>query len=219
MTQKININMSKDYINFENTKFLISSHIYSYESAEKILRSSLIKNNIPNENIITVIAQSDTNLIEGNKIYTNHNSYDHTAIIEVIKNNLFSPYWFIMHDTCECGDQFYNLLTQKIITKDYVAMSEMAWLNMGLFSNNFIFSNQNYILSLENCSKKRAILSERVFSKLGDFDYFGMQKDVQTIRNCRIYNDNKKRIALYFPYLDFYKYQSYEAQKVMEFKG
>ena len=97
-------------------------------------------------------------------------------------------------------------------------MSEMAWLNMGLFSNTFIQQNKNYILSLENCSKKRAILSERVFGKLSEFDYFGPQKDIQTIRNCKIYNDSKKRIALYFPYLDFYKYQSYEAQKIMEYK-
>ena len=210
--------MSIDYINFSNTKFLISSHVASFDYAQSLLKKSLLNNNIPDENILTVVADSKKNSFENNIIFTDHNSFDHTAIIEIVKRNIYSKYWFIMHDTCECGDAFIYLLKNKIISKDYVAMSEMAWLNMGLFSNKFIQQNKNYILSLENCSKKRAILSERVFSKLCDFDYFGLQSEVQTIRNCKIYNDSKKRIALYFPYLDFYKYQSYEAQKVMEFK-
>ncbi len=218
MIMRTKKNMSIDYINFDNTKFLISSHVSSFDYAQKLLKASLLKNNIPEENIYTVVADTENNKIENNVISTDHNSYDHTAIIEIAKRNIYSKYWFIMHDTCECGNQFYNLLKNKIIVKDYVAMSEMAWLNMGLFSNNFIQENKNYILSLENCSKKRAILSERVFSKLCDYDFFGSQSDVQTIRNCKIYNDSKKRIALYFPYLDFYKYQSYEAQKIMEFK-
>lgn len=218
MTKKIRKSMSIDYINLNNTKFLISSHIASFDYAEKLLKNSLLKNNIPEENIFTVVADTKTNNIENNIIFTDHNSYDHTAIIEIAKRNIYSKYWFVMHDTCECGDDFYNLLKKKNITKDYTAMSEMAWLNMGLFSNTFIQQNKNYILSLENCNKKRAILSERVFSKLNDFDFFGPQKDIQTIRNCKIYNDSKKRIALYFPYLDFYKYQSYEAQNIMEYK-
>ena len=140
--------MSIDYINFTNTKFLISSHLASYEYAEKLLKNSLLKNNIPEKNIITVVADTKTNNIENNLIFTDHNSYDHTAIIEIAKRNIYSKYWFVMHDTCECGDDFYNLLKEKNITKNYTAMSEMAWLNMGLFSNTFIQQNKNYILSL-----------------------------------------------------------------------
>ena len=72
------------------------------------------------------------------------------------------------------------------------------------------------ILSLKNCSKKRAILSERVFSKLDKHGYFGLQSQIETIKDCKIYNDGKKRNTLYFPYLDYYKFQSFDAAKVME---
>jgi hypothetical protein len=140
--------MSIDYINFDNTKFLISSHVSSFGYAQKLLKASLLKNNIPEENIYTVVADTKSNKIENNIILTDHNSYDHTAIIEIAKRNIYSKYWFIIHDTCECGNQFYNLLKNKIIVKDYVAMSEMAWLNMGLFSNNFIQDNTKISLPI-----------------------------------------------------------------------
>jgi hypothetical protein len=208
-----------DYINPTNTKFLISSHVATINKAAKKLKQSLISNNIAEQNIITVCAGHDNRIFENDIYFTNHNSFDHSAIIEVLELNLKSKYWFVMHDTCEAGNLFYEKLTKIPITKKYYGMSEKAWLNMGLISEDFLYENKNYILSLKNCNKKRAILSERVFSKLGDFGYFGLQADVQTFRNCKkIYDDNKKRIALYFPYLDFYKYQSYEAVSVMNLK-
>jgi len=208
-----------DYINNSNTKFLISSHVATLDKAAKKLRNSLLNNNISEENIIVVCAGSNRKEKIENVYYTNHNSFDHSALIEIIEQNLYSKYWFVMHDTCEAGEKFYSLLSKIPISKKYYGMSEKAWLNMGLFSQDFINENKNYILSLKNCNKKRAILSERVFSKLGKTGFFGLQADVQTFRNCKkIYNDDKKRIALYFPYLDFYKYQSYEAVSVMNLK-
>ena len=208
-----------DYINTSNTKFLISSHVATINKAATKLKKSLLQNNIPEENIVIVCAGSEKQENLNNILYTNHNSYDHSALIEIIEQKIYSKYWFIMHDTCEAGKDFYSLLSKIPITKKYYGMSEKAWLNMGLFTQEFIDENQNYILSLKNCNKRRAILSERVFSKLGSFGYFGLQADVQTFRNCKkIYDDNKKRIALYFPYLDFYEYQSYEAVSVMNLK-
>ena len=47
-----------------------------------------------------------------NMIFTNHNSYDHTAIIEIIESNIESKYYFALHDTCEVGKNFSNLLSQ-----------------------------------------------------------------------------------------------------------
>ena len=77
--------------------------------------------------------------------------------------------------------------------------------------------NKNYILSLKNCSKIRAILSERVFTRLENYDYFINDSDcIRTLENENIYNDDKKRNVLYFKGLDFYKYQSYEALNVMK---
>lgn len=209
--------LSRDYINKDNTKFIISSYISSYKKTLPKLIESLIRNNISENNIISVVGGCDSKFQKNNIIFTNHNSYDHTGIIEIIESNLNSQYWFILHDTCETGPDFFSKLSKYRITKPYIALTEMAWMNMGLFSNQYIQSNKDYILSLKNCSKVRAILSERVYSRLDDYAWFGLQADYQRIRDCKnIYDDEKKRDVLYFPFLDLYKFQSYDALKVMK---
>jgi hypothetical protein len=101
--------------------------------------------------------------------------------------------------------------------KDYVSMTDMGWLNMGLFKNTYLERNKEYIYSLKNCSKIRAILSERVFTRLEDYDYFIRDCNcLRSLENENIYNDDKKRNVLYFKGLDFYKYQSYEALNIMK---
>lgn len=209
--------LSEDYINKDNTKFIISSYISSYKNTLPKLIDSLNRNNIPENNIISVVGGCEYKNRENNIIFTNHNSFDHTGIIEIIESNLNSKYWFALHDTCEVGPNFYQYLTKYKITKPYIALTEMAWMNMGIFSDQYIKNNKDYILSLKNCSKIRAILSERVYSRLDDYSWFGLQKDYQRIRDCKsIYNDEKKRDVLYFPFLDLYKFQSYDALKVMK---
>lgn len=203
-------------IDCTNTKFIISSHISSHHFALPKLINSLRRNNIKEENIFSVVGGANLEYIENNNIFVTHNSFDHTAIITIIEQKLKSKFWFVMHDTCDVGPEFYNLLKQKEIKHNYTSLTEMAWMNIGLFSQSFIEENKDYILSLRNCSKERAILSERVYSRLDDFGWFGLQKNHQRIRECKnIYNDDKKRDVLYFPFLDFYKYQSYEALRVM----
>lgn len=209
--------LSRDYINKNNTKFIISSHISSYKHALPKLIESLIRNDISEKNIISVVGGCESKFQKDNIIFADHNSYDHTAIIEIIESELQSKYWFALHDTCEAGPDFFLKLSEYRITKPYIALTEMAWMNMGLFSNQYIQKNKDYILSLKNCSKVRAILSERVYSRLDDYTWFGLQEGHQRIRDCKnIYNDEKKRDVLYFPFLDLYKFQSYDALKVMK---
>ncbi len=204
-------------IDCTNTKFIISSHVSSKDTALPKLIKSFEINGIEKENIISVIGGCKEDCIEKNHLFVSHNSYDHTAIISIIENNLKSKYWFVFHDTCELGPNFYSLLSKYKIKHPYTSITEMAWMNMGLFTQEFIEENKNYILSLKNCSKERAILSERVYSRLGNYGWFGYQKDQQRIRNCKnVYNDDKKRDVLYFPFLDLYKFQSYDALKVMK---
>ncbi len=204
-------------IDCTNTKFIISSHVSSKDTALPKLIKSFENNGICKENIISVIGGYREDYSTGNNYFVTHNSYDHTAIISIIENKLESKFWFVLHDTCELGPNFYNLLSKFKIKHPYTSITEMAWMNMGLFTKDFIEENKHYILSLKNCSKERAILSERVYSRLGDYGWFGYQKDQQRIRNCKnVYNDDKKRDVLYFPFLDLYKFQSYDALKVMK---
>ena len=202
-------------IDCTNTKFIISSHISSKDKALPKLIKSFEINNI--NNVISIVGGCSEECFNNNTYYVSHNSFDHTALISILELQLKSKYWFVLHDTCELGPNFYNLLSQYKIKHPYISITEMAWMNMGLFSQDFIEENKNYILSLKNLSKERAILSERVYSRFGEYGWFGRQKDQQRIRNCKnVYNDDKKRDVLYFPFLDLYKFQSYDALKVMK---
>jgi hypothetical protein len=205
----------------DNFKIVISSHIRSYQTIAPLFIESLIRGGLSSEKILLVIGGNDTksksSFLDCEAIFVDHNSYDHTGLIEVLEGNHKSEYWFSSHDTCIAGNKFVSFLNTYEAKKDYVSMTDLGWLNMGLFKDSFLERNKDYIFSLKNCSKIRAILSERVFTRLEDFDYFVPDYNcIRTLENENIYNDDKKRNVLYFKGIDFYKYQSYEALNIMK---
>lgn len=209
-------------MNVCNFKIVISSYKTSYKiTAKKLIESLVENNNFPKSQILLVVGgyenKLETNFLDVQTIYVDHNSYDHTGLIEIIEGNHQSEFWFSTHDTCIAGDNFINFIKNFNYKKDYTSMTDMGWLNMGMFHKNYLKRNSEYILSMKNCSKIRAILSERVFTRLEDYDYY--IKDFECIRsleNQNIYKDNKKRNVLYFKDIDLYKYQSYEALNIMK---
>ena len=205
----------------DNFKIVVTSHIKSYQKTVPLLINSLTRNNLDSNKILLVIggneSRSESTYLNCQTIFVDHNSFDHTGLIEIIEGNHESDYWFSSHDTCITGPGFVDFLFNYKPKKDYVSMTDMGWLNMGLFKNSYIERNKEYILSLKNCSKIRAILSERVFTRLEDYDYFIRDFNcIRSLENENIYNDDKKRNVLYFKGLDFYKYQSYEALNIMK---
>ena len=205
----------------DNFKIVISSHINSYQKIAPIFIESLFRGGLSPKQILLVIGgneyKSNSLFLDCETVFVEHNSYDHTGLIEILESNHSSDYWFSSHDTCIAGNNFVSFLNNYKPKKDYVSMTDMGWLNMGLFKNTYLERNRKYILSLKNCSKIRAILSERVFTRLEDFDYFVPDYNcIRTLENENIYKDDKKRNVLYFKGLDFYKYQSYEALNIMK---
>ena len=205
----------------DNFKIVISSHINSYQKIAPIFIESLFRGGLSPKQILLVIGgneyKSNSLFLDCETVFVEHNSYDHTGLIEILESNHSSDYWFSSHDTCIAGNNFVSFLNNYKPKKDYVSMTDMGWLNMGLFKNTYLERNRKYILSLKNCSKIRAILSERVFTRLEDFDYFVPDYNcMRTLENENIYKDDKKRNVLYFKGMDFYKYQSYEALNIMK---
>lgn len=205
----------------DNFKIVITSHIKSYQTTVPLLINSLTRNNFYSEKILLVIGgnenKSESTYLNCQAVFVDHNSFDHTGLIEILEGKHKSDYWFSSHDTCIAGPNFIKFLRNYKPKKDYVSMTEMGWLNMGLFKNSYLERNKEYIFSLKNCSKIRAILSERVFTRLEDYDYFIRDNNcIRSLENENIYNDDKKRNVLYFKGLDFYKYQSYEALNIMK---
>ena len=205
----------------DNFKIVISSHIKSYTKSAPKLIDSLVRNNLDTRKILLVVGGNqeryESTFLDCQTIFVNHNSFDHTGLIEILEGDHASDYWFSSHDTCIAGPKFVDFLMNYNPRKDYVSMTDMGWLNMGLFKNSYLERNKDYIYSLKNCSKIRAILSERVFTRLEDYDFFIKDHDcIRSLENENIYNDDKKRNVLYFKGLDFYKYQSYEALNIMK---
>lgn len=205
----------------DNFKIVISSHINSYQKIAPLFIESLLRVGLSPKKVLLVVggnnSKSKSSFLNCEAVFVDHNSYDHTGLIEVIEGNHKSDYWFASHDTCIAGTDFINFLQKYKPKKDYVSMTDMGWLNMGLFKNSYLDRNKDYILSLKNCSKIRAILSERVYTRLEEFDFFVPDSNcIRMLENENIYKDNKKRNVLYYKELDFYKYQSYEALNIMK---
>jgi len=209
-------------MNVKDLRIVISSYKTSYQnSGKKLIESLIYNNNFSSDQILLVVGGYDRReqfeYLNCKAIKVDHNSYDHTGLIEIIESGEQSKYWFSTHDTCIAGPNFLSSLLKYKINKDFVAMTEMGWLNMGIFSQSFLQKNKPFILSLKNCSKIRAILSERTFTRLDDYQFLTPNSKVhRSIENQNIYEDNKKRNVLYFEDLDFYKYQSYEALSIMK---
>ena len=209
-------------MNVKDLRIVISSYKTSYQnSGKKLIESLIYDNNFSSDQILLVIGGYDKReqfeYLNCKAVKVDHNSYDHTGLIEVIESKDQSKYWFSTHDTCIAGPNFISLILKYKINKEFAAMTEMGWLNMGIFSQSFLQKNKSFILSLKNCSKIRAILSERTFTRLGDYQFLTPNSKVhRSIENQNIYEDSKKRNVLYFEQLDFYKYQSYEAVSIMK---
>jgi hypothetical protein len=176
------------------------------------LIKSLIKNNIKPSNIYVFIggnSEPKKEIRNGiNYYYVDHNSYDHTSVISIIEENLVTDYWLCIHDSCEAGERFFENLTNCPKSK-FSAILEDGWLNMGLFSQDFLDTNKEYILKLKNCNKMQAILSEQIYSRLGDASYINSRAKTQLKSKSNVYNDGVERLTIYFADLDLYKYQTY----------
>ena len=197
----------------QTIKFAINSHISQDIKVVDNLIYSLVKtNNVNPSNIIVVIGGCDTPSRETKNgvihQYVDHNSFDHTALISIIEEGYESDYWLCLHDTCEAGKNFYNNLMKHPKSK-FSAILEEGWLNMGLFSKEFIQENKKYILNLKNCNKMQAILSEQIYSRLGDPSFINSRARTQLRGKADIYNDGVERLIIYFADLDLYKYQSF----------
>jgi hypothetical protein len=210
-------NVSDKNINFvfpkHTIKFAINSHIsQDVKVVDNLIYSLINLNKINPSNIIVVIGGCEESKRETKDgvihQYVDHNSYDHTALISITEEGYESDYWLCLHDTCEAGKNFYNNLL-KHPKSMFSAILEEGWLNMGLFSKEFISNNKNYILSLKNCNKMQAILSEQMYSRMGDPSFINSRARTQLKGKTDIYNDGIERLIIYFADLDLYKYQSF----------
>lgn len=198
----------------EHLRFCISTHISDMHRSIPVLTSSLFRNGIEPSQIHVVAGgfdKAEELKINGVTIHgVTHNSYDHTALIDVVERDIPGWWWFVMHATSDVGPNFVNRILEKGFDYEHVAVLEHGWLNMGLMSRPFIEKNANYILNLKNCSKMQAILTEQMYWRMAETrDYYNSVNPNIYAGSREIYQDGMQRQILYLDGCDLYKYQAY----------
>lgn len=143
-------------INNTKIKFAISSHKNFYETTYPIIVNSLINSGVPKEDIYFFIGgfHSYEKRLDNNGINlytTDHNSIDFTGLISVVDLNLEADYWYLLHDTCYVGNNFYN----KVCSFDYkdvdvVKMYSDVSMNIGAYKQSYLESIKNYLFEFKN---------------------------------------------------------------------
>ena len=81
-------------------------------------------------------------------ILLDHNSFEYTPLIDISENELQSDYWFLLHDTCFAGDNFYkNILNFKYDSSiDAIrGVGQGTSMNIGAYSNKYLYSVKNLL--------------------------------------------------------------------------
>ena len=194
-------------------KIAISSHVSSYKKATSKLISGLLANKIPKKNIVVVVGGSQEESLETIDgilhSFVKHNSYDHTAMIDVIEKDWSCHWWIFLHDTCYVGPKFMNEVYKRGPSDEHISILKDGWLNMGLFSKEFIQRISPYVLRLKNCNKMQAILSEKMFPRLGKSSHYDTVEDIVTLPKEDVYKEGTPRHVMHLPKIDLYKYQSF----------
>jgi hypothetical protein len=194
-------------------KIGISTHrMYQDITLPRLLDSLVNINGISPSDIVVVSGgwDKESNCFENGITYyrVTHNSFDHNSIVHVVEKDLESKYWFFMQDTCNAGPYFYErLLSYPVGDLEYMTVDGQGYLNMGLFSWEYLQNNKAYILKLKNCTKERAMLSEKIFMGLGKTGGFGDMYPT-FVGYSDIYHTGTLRNICHYPAIDLYKYQA-----------
>ena len=61
------------------------------------------------------------------------NSFEYTPLIEIVERQLWSDYWFLLHDTCIVGERFNALVRRPPVEMpEKVAMKGTPSMSIGL---------------------------------------------------------------------------------------
>lgn len=198
------------------------------ETTLKILLPSMFECGIESSDIIVVEGGNKEkkyceNIYGVTYIETNHNSFDHTAIIDLVEGDFDLDYIFNIHDTCKVGPKFKNVIDNSDTTYEKIAVyhnnmngSTMA---MGLIKYSYLIKHKELIQTFKNAdasheglkrAKYRAVeFEDTLFWKLQDIPCGAYSRGVdRTDFGEEIIYGGTKRLVEYYEPLDLYKYKS-----------
>jgi hypothetical protein len=149
-------------------KIAISSNIGYIDKTYDIIVPSLINGGVPPRDINIFISSCPKNKSYINndnvKIYeTTYSSFEFTPLIQIIEDNLYSPYWLLLHDTCEIisNDFYTKLINHPYKESNSVAIFNSTWsCNMGAYKWEYLLSKQNEINQFKNIDTSPSKLTQ-----------------------------------------------------------
>jgi hypothetical protein len=195
-------------------KFTISSHKNFWKHTYNIIIPSLLSSGVPNEDVYFFIGGANKyekiKNNDGINLYQSpHNSIDFTGLISVIELNLQSDYWFLLHDTCYVGSNFYKYIQEHQHNTNTISLSLFGLsMNMGSYKQSYLNKIKDNIIKYKNVDdnllqehKKRLVRDEDIF--LTKEDYYAIEER-QHLGEGLFYG-GLLRIKEYFPKIDLYK--------------
>lgn len=205
-------------------KIAVATNINFYKLSLPIIIESLLSSGIEKSQIYIFNAgftEDKREEIDGiTHYYLSHNSYEYSALIEIVEKQLISEYWFLIHDTCKVGPKFKELLynipdskPEKLALKDSPAMS------IGTYRYDYLLSLSDKLISIKNTDYSEGALQRWKRWGVPNEDFILWKSTPQPL----IYNNNKNwnivayenwygtnttRRTEYYPSLDIYKNKS-----------
>lgn len=214
--------------NEKKIKFTISSNKNFWEKTYPILIPSLLKSGVPPSDIYFFIGGCDEykkidNIENINLYQCNHNSIDFTGLISILELNIKNEYWFLLHDTCYVGINFYTILLKKILimTDNTFPLCRESNMNIGIYKWDYLqsikdelitkFKNTNYNEDTILEYKKFGVSNEGIFLKNNNIVLNNSSRSVSEPIN--FYNNGIMRIIENFSDIDFFKVKANWIQK------
>lgn len=196
-------------------RFAISSHNAFYKTTYHVIINSLLKSGVPANDIFFFIGGNDKyeRLDSQVNLYkVDHNSIDFTGLISVLDLGLESDYWFLLHDTCYVGQDFYKKVCNFTYDSEIVKLSSGISMNIGSYSQVYLnsikdqinlYKNQNYDNESLQVLKRRLIQDEDCFFKGDNVPFYSINNSSDD--PIDFYNNGILRIVEHYNDIDLHK--------------
>ncbi len=220
----LNDDNSGIFLSEERVKIAVGSNKFFCEKTLPICLPSLIDSGIKRSNIIVFIAgysKRNSYFRDGIEfIELDHNSFENSAFVDIVENDLKSDYWFFIHDTCKVGPKFKNLMLNVPPNAEKVALRKWPSMSIGLYSDRYIKKYKNKLMKIKNKNYDENILMKEKLWGIPNEDYILWLEEpentfiyknygMQVIDNENWFGQKTKRITEYHKNLDLYKNKSH----------
>lgn len=215
-------------------KYCVSTNKHYSKKTLPIIIESLFANNISPKQIVIFEGghkQSSQTKYKGITLFKSiYSSFEFTALIEIISNQIKSDYWFLLQDTCKVGIMFKTLLQKNIDevvipnNAKKLALKPKPCMNIGLYQYDYLIKHANKIMAFANTDNSKSALNELKYKIILEEDFlFDLDDEknyvcidsdppAQILENELNLIFKIPRITEYYAHLDLYKFKANHGQ-------